>query len=259
MLRAYLAQRDQDFELLVADDGSTEETRLVVDRFRAAAMFAVEHVWHADTGFRLAAIRNRALAMASGEYVVFTDGDCVPGRGFTANLKSLARPDWFVAGSRILMSESATRDLLDPESDVPPLDTWSSSRWLKARLRGDLNRLMPLVRLPSLGPTRSEGWKACRGFCIAGWRRDFVGVNGFDESYEGWGLEDSDLAIRMLQRGVKLRKVRNGIGLVHLWHPENPRDNLEQNQKLLDELQASGRTRALRGLSEASGRGRRTA
>lgn len=259
MLRAYRAQRDGDFELLVADDGSKEETRTVVDRFRGVAPFPVEHVWHEDAGFRLAAIRNRALARSTGEYVVFTDGDCVPTSRFTANLKAVAERGWFTAGSRVLMSESATERLLAPESNARPIDAWSHLDWIRARLRCDVNRLLPLMPVTFGRSTRPAGWEKCRGFCIGGWRDDFVAINGFDESYEGWGLEDSDLAIRMQNHGVRLRKVRYGIGLVHLWHHENPREMLDRNQRLLDDLQSSGRTRSIKGLAEAAATLRRTA
>ena len=77
VLTGYRAQSSQDFELLVADDGSTEATRTVVDDCRRHAGFAVHHVWHEDQGFRPAAIRNRAVAASSADYVIFTDGDCV--------------------------------------------------------------------------------------------------------------------------------------------------------------------------------------
>src|SRR5689334_9761349 len=62
VLDAYTVQSDLDFELLVADDGSTARTRELTERFAQHAPFAVAHVWQEDEGFRAAAIRNKALA-----------------------------------------------------------------------------------------------------------------------------------------------------------------------------------------------------
>ena len=90
VLAGYAAQRDAEFELLIADDGSTDDTRRVVDEFKARAKFPVTHVWHEDQGFRAAAIRNRALAATRAEYVIFSDGDCVPSPRFVAQHQHLA-------------------------------------------------------------------------------------------------------------------------------------------------------------------------
>ena len=112
VLSAYLSQEDRDIELLVADDGSTDETRSVVARFAERAAFPVRHVWHEDLGFRAGAIRNRAIAATDAAYIVFTDGDCVPLSGFVASHRALAEPGWFVAGNRALLSEQLTRSVL---------------------------------------------------------------------------------------------------------------------------------------------------
>ncbi|MGB2815739.1 MAG: glycosyltransferase, partial [Burkholderiaceae bacterium] len=81
-LRAVLAglaeQGDRGFEVLVADDGSGDETRATVAECAAVSAVPVRHIWHEDKGFRLSAIRNLAAAHAEGEYLVFIDGDCVP-------------------------------------------------------------------------------------------------------------------------------------------------------------------------------------
>ncbi|MBI3056830.1 MAG: glycosyltransferase family 2 protein [Betaproteobacteria bacterium] len=235
VLAGYRAQRDAKFELIVADDGSTEDTRAVVAAFKSRAQFPVAHVWHEDRGFRAAAIRNRAIAATSAEYIVFSDGDCVPAQRFVAQHQRFAERGWFVAGNRILLSEAFTRRVLGA---ALPIHEW--------------NRWLPLVTLPDSGfrksaPQRWEGVKTCN---LAAWRDDLLRVNGLDETYEGWGLEDSDLVIRMLHAGVKHKSARFAAPLFHLWHPDNDRSRLTDNQRRLDAILHSGRMAAQLGISQ---------
>lgn len=250
VLSAYLSQEDRDIELLVADDGSTDDTRGVVERFAERTAFPVRHVWHEDRGFRAGAIRNRAIAATDADYIVFTDGDCVPLPGFVASHRALAEPGWFVAGNRMLLSERLTREVLQR---AIPLETWSGFDWSRAFLRRDVNRLAPLWKRDIADargwrrrqPERWEGAKTCN---LGVWRGDLLQVNGFDEAYSGWGLEDSDLVIRLLHAGVRHKSGRFGTPLAHLWHAENDRSRLAGNRRQLDMLIASKRTRASTGL-----------
>jgi glycosyltransferase involved in cell wall biosynthesis len=243
VLAGYLGQRNAEFELIVADDGSTSETRRIVEAFKSQARFPVAHVWHEDRGFRAAAIRNRALAATSADYIVFSDGDCVPAPRFTAQHRRLAERGWFVAGNRILLSEDFTRRAL---RDELPIHEWALSAWLVAWLRRDINRWLPLVALGDgafrkRAPQRWEGVKTCN---LAAWRDDLLRVNGLDESYSGWGLEDSDLVIRLLRAGVKHKSARFAAPVFHLWHAENDRGRLAENRRRLDALIDSRRTTA---------------
>ncbi len=250
-LAGYAAQREAQFEVVVADDGSTDETRRLVEKRKQQFPFALSHVWHEDLGFRAAAIRNRALAATQADYIIFTDGDCVPAPGFVAQHRRLAERGWFVAGNRVLLSEALTRRVLDGHV---PIHEWTYSRWLLAWLARDINRLAPLVTLPDGGfrraaPQRWEGVKTCN---LAVWRDDLMRVNGLDETYSGWGLEDSDLVIRLLHAGVRHKSARCAAPLFHLWHPENDRSRLADNQRRLDALIASQRTIAELGVDRYS-------
>lgn len=249
VLAGYAAQRDAEFDLVIADDGSTDATRRVVDAFKAHAKFAVSHVWHADHGFRAAAIRNRAIAATRADYIIFTDGDCVPGQRFVATHQYLAEPGWFVAGNRALLSAAFTERVLREQVAV---HQWTRAAWLAAWARRDINRWLPLVSLPDsrfrkAAPLRWEGVKTCN---LAAWRADLVRVNGLDETYSGWGLEDSDLAIRLLHAGVRHKSARFAAPLFHLWHAGNDRSRLAENQRLLDALLRSKRSVAAIGVNQ---------
>lgn len=249
VLEGYLAQTSAAFELIVADDGSTEDTRAVVAEYSARAQFPVKHVWQEDRGFRAAAARNRALAATQADYIIFTDGDCVPPHDFVSRHCRLAARQRFLSGNRILLSEAFTRDILAKRI---PVHEWSLFRWLDARLKGRINRWIPLVRLPdgawrTSAPQRWEGVKTCN---LSAWRADLLQVNGLDETYSGWGLEDSDLVLRLLHAGVTHKSARFAAPVFHLWHRENDRSRLAENQRLLDELIASGRFRAQLGVDQ---------
>lgn len=257
-LAGYRAQTDRDFELIIADDGSTPDTEQVIDAARTEGMEIV-HVRHEDKGFRAAAIRNRAVLLTSADYIIFSDGDCIALPGFVAQHRLLAESGWFVAGNRILLSEDFTRLILRERLSV---HAWTAGRWLGARLRGRINRWLPFIRLSPEAVFRkwpAQSWEGVMTCNLALWRRDLLAVDGLDETYSGWGLEDSDLAIRLLHAGIRHKSARFAAPVLHLWHRENDRGSLVENRSRLDDLLKSDRTRALRGLSQYLDDGRETA
>jgi glycosyltransferase involved in cell wall biosynthesis len=247
VLEGYLAQDDQDFEMVVADDGSTPDTKALVDAFAARAGFPVKHVWHEDRGFRAAAIRNRGVAATGADYLIFTDGDCIPPPWFVRAHKRLAEKGHFLSGNRILMSEPFTREVLEGKV---PVQRWGMLKWLGARLAGRINRWMPLLRLPDVGLRRRarQDWRGIMSCNISLWRADLEKVTGVDESFSGWGMEDSDLVVRLYRAGVRHKSARFAAPVFHLWHRENDRSRLAANQERFQEALRSGRVRALQGL-----------
>ena len=150
VLRSLACQSDRDFEVVVADDGSTTATAAVIDAWQGKVGRRLDHVWHEDRGFRAAEIRNRAILAARGAYCIFLDGDCIARPDFLATHRRLAERGCFVTGNRILLSRELTDDVL--RGKLTP-ETWPFSRWLAQRRRGGINRLSALLRLP-LGPLR---------------------------------------------------------------------------------------------------------
>ena len=250
VIEGYRAQQDRAFEIVVADDGSGEETAAVVAACQKRGNLAIERVWQEDRGFRAGAIRNRALARTKADYVIFTDGDCLPLPDFIAGHRRLAEQGWFVAGNRILMTEQLSRRIL---AEQLPVHDWPAGRWLALFLRGEINRFLPLRKLPVPGWLRklpAHRWQGVMTCNLAAWREDLLAVNGFDEAYEGWGLEDSDLTLRLLHAGIRRKSARFATPVVHLWHRENDRGALEENRLRLAALSRSQRTRATQGVSQ---------
>jgi glycosyltransferase involved in cell wall biosynthesis len=247
VLEGYCGQSDQDFVLVVADDGSKGETAEVVRQFARRATFPLTHIWQEDQGFRAAAIRNRAVASTSADYIVFTDGDCVPSRHFVQVHKQLAEPGYFLGSNRVLLTAKLTGRVVRERLRI---HEWSGIDWAIAWSRREVNRVLPLLKLPD-GPFRKwtpERWKGIKTCNLSVWRNDLIHVNGLDESYEGWGLEDSDLIIRLLHAGVKHKNARFAATVFHLWHSEHDRMSLSANQKRLENLLRSTTVRAAVGL-----------
>jgi glycosyltransferase involved in cell wall biosynthesis len=250
VLEGYRAQSDRDFEMIVADDGSTAETAAVINQARRGADFNIAHVWHEDKGFRAAAIRNRAVAHTNADCIIFSDGDCIPLPDFVARHRRMAEKGWFLSGNRILLSEGFSRRILQERL---PVHAWGSGRWLGAKLRGEVNRWLPLLALPpdlALRKWPAGRWEGVMTCNLSVWRSDLLAVDGLDESYSGWGLEDSDLAIRLLRAGVRHKSARFAAPVLHLWHSQNDRGSLVENRRRLDEILGSERIRAARGLSQ---------
>ena len=217
VLRSLGRQTDQDFEVVVADDGSAATTGQLVESWKAKLGRRLDHVWHEDRGFRAAEIRNRAILAARGVYCIFLDGDCIVRPDFVATHRRLAEPGCFVTGNRILLSPELTAEILN-EGLMP--ESWSIGRWLAHRLRGKVNRLSALLHLP-LGPLRrlrQNAWRGARSCNLAIWRADLDRVDGFDADYSGWGKEDSDIIVRLLHAGVHRKDGVFATGVLHLWH-----------------------------------------
>jgi len=248
VLRSLARQTDRDFEVLVADDGSGPATAATVQAWKSKVGHRVEHVWHEDKGFRAGEIRNRAVLAARGDYIVFLDGDCLVRPDFIAQHRKLAEPRAFVTGNRILLSPDLTSRVLR-EGLAPEI--WSFGRFIAERLRGGINRLSALLHLP-LGPLRqirAKEWKGARSCNLAIWRRDLDTVDGFDADYSGWGKEDSDLIVRLINAGIARKDGNFATGVIHLWHKEADRSALSENERKLAELLKGRGIRAKRGMS----------
>lgn len=250
VLGACARQTDRHFEIVVADDGSTETTRSVIEEARRRMPGRVEHVWHPDDGFRLAAIRNRAIAEARGEYLIFLDGDCVPQSDFVAQHRALAARGMLVTGSRILMGRSLTRAVV--ENRVSLYDR-SLAFWFGQKIKGELNKFLPLLAKSRRWPGRVEEgfkWRGIKGCNMAAWANDVAAINGFDESYEGWGHEDADFVVRLHNAGIRRKKGFMATEVLHLWHEEAPRDRADANRQRVFQRLSDRRITAQTGLAQ---------
>jgi glycosyltransferase involved in cell wall biosynthesis len=233
-LDSLLNQTDSNFEIIIADDGSTDDTKALVNHYVNDKNITktIRHVYQADQGFRLSRIRNLAIINSQGEYLIFIDGDCIALPDFVYRHRQLAAHQHFVAGNRVLLSQAFTKEIL--ETDIH-LYTKTFFYFLKLRLTNKINRLISFIRLP-LGKLRylqPYKWGKAVGCNTAFWKKDLLAVNGYDESFQGWGYEDSDLVIRLMHSGIKRKEGRFAVPVLHLWHPQNDRSNHDENYERL--------------------------
>ncbi len=237
VLFALAAQTTLDFEVIIADDGSGEETLACIEALKEKLCFDIHHVWQQDEGFQAAKIRNKAVAKAKGDYLIFIDGDCLPLKNFIERHLLLARSSWLVAGNRILLDQDTTQQVLQGQLILNELNM---AQWLRLKMTKACNRITPLVYIPFLPrKLKSNDWKGAKTCNLGLWKKDFVKVNGFDESFTGWGYEDSDLIIRLLRTGVKRKEGRFAIPVIHCWHEQHDRTQQKENlARLYDHLQS---------------------
>ncbi|PWF49003.1 glycosyl transferase family 2 [Massilia glaciei] len=248
VVEACFGQSERGFEIIVADDGSAEATRACVERLRSRAPVPLTHVWQADQGFRAAMARNRGTRAASGDYIVFLDGDCVPQRDFVALHRALARPGFLVSGSRVLLSEGYTARVLAEGIDLHLLGVADK---LRLRHAGAINKVLQLLcKWPDAGrASKRFTWRRIKSCNLGVWRSDLYKVDGFDEGFLGWGHEDADLVLRLFNAGVMRKDGAFATEVFHLWHREARRDLASSNLKLVRERAADKTVRAARGLS----------
>jgi len=244
ILQAYARQSEQNFSIYIADDGSTKETRSLIEHLSKDYPHAIQHIWHKDQGFRKARIHNIALQRVQEPYVIFTDGDCIPLTNMIATHRKLAQANTMISGSRILLSKSWTKHLCNTKK----LPKNSLLSWLKHKYHGNINRIFPLIMPPHLSSPNQKlsGIHGCHISCHT---KDLFNINGFDESFEGWGREDSDLVARLFHHGIQRRNLR-GTPVLHLWHQENSRDRLNDNDALLQSCLTEKRQQAIKGIAQ---------
>lgn len=249
VLRSLSEQCDARHEVLIADDGSQPDQVKMLHERRPAFKCPVRHIWHPDVGFTAARARNLAASHATGDYLVFLDGDCIPNKAFVAQHTRLAEAGCFVNGSRVLLSKNLTTQVVNEKIDLPSRPV---SFWWHARLRGDCNKLLHLLVWPWRLFRVKQGfrWRGIRSCNFGVWQRDFACVNGFDETFEGWGHEDADLVLRLTHLGIQRKDGFMATEVFHLWHRENTRDQESANKKKVLQRMKTNLILAEKGLAE---------
>ena len=260
VLWGYSAQQHRDFEIVIGDDGSTEETAELIQRMAAETGLSIKHVWQRDDGFRKCRILNKAVLAADSGYLVFTDGDCIPRADFLAEHVRNAEPGYFLSGSYCKLpmstSEAITKDdILNGRCfDIDWLRTHGLPRNRKnLKLAAPPKRAGLLNRLT----TARCNFKGSNG---SAWKADVLKVNGFDEGM-AWGGLDREFGVRLRNASIKPRHVRYNAICVHLDHSRGYRDEatVRANKQWRIEVASSGRIKTDRGIQQLLDGGYRVA
>ncbi len=240
VLHGVAQQQRQPDEIMFADDGSTETTRRLIEQFTSHSSTPVRHVWHKDEGFRKTIILNKTIAATQSDYLVFTDGDCVPHKHFVADHAALAEPGYWVQGRRCFVQERFVPKFVSGRTSV---FLWILAGRITGAAKG-LRSPFPIIR-------RNTHQRGIIGCNMAFWRDDLMAVNGFDETYSGWGVgEDSDIGTRLYHLGRPRKFVHGHAITFHLDHPMTTREHHAASLSRLNEVIRTGKIRCERGLNQ---------
>ena len=213
-------------EVIIADDGSTKETKDLINNFKKDTDLNIVHSWQEDMGFRAARARNNAIFKSSGDYIVLIDGDTILHNNFVKDHIANAESGFFVQGSRALISEKHTKKALAEKTVNFPF----FSSGLKNRKNSIHSKFLSSIF--SSKKNYLLGIKSCN---MAFYKKDCLNINGFNNEFEGWGREDSEFVVRLINSGIKRKNVRFNAIQFHLWHNENSRVLLEKNNAMLED------------------------
>ena len=217
VLWGFERQTYRDFELVIADDGSGESTRQVIEAFRDRTGMKVQHVWHPDDGFQKSAILNKGIVAATGDYLIFTDGDCIPRNDFVATHVHFAEQGRFLSGGYFMLPMDTSKAI--SEEDIRTGRAFDVS-WLQANGLPSTYKTLKLT---------ARGWKQTflnfitttrptwNGHNASGWKKDIVAVNGFNEDMK-YGGQDRELGERMENSGIRGKQIRYSAICIHLDH-----------------------------------------
>jgi glycosyltransferase involved in cell wall biosynthesis len=216
-------------EIIIADDGSSDKVKKIIESFSKKSNLRIVHSWQQDRGFRAAKSRNKAIAKSTSKYIVMVDGDMILHQKFIQEHVNHASFGCFIQGSRVLLNRKRTQELL--KNNVTQISFFS---------RGVNNRknsihsvfLASIFNLFSRKNIKMTSIRSCN---LSFYREDCIKVNGFNNDFEGWGREDSEFIARLYNIGIKRKNIRFNLIQYHLWHNESSREALEKNSLMLHE------------------------
>lgn len=230
-------QTEKRFEILIADDGSGDETKQVVDEFKSRGLLNIIHVWHPDNGFQKCQILNKAILKTNSDYLIFTDGDCIPRRDFVEVHISNARRGKFLSGGylKLVKSVSANISYTDIQEGAPFISSWLMKngqpftyKFLKLTQNPFIQKILNAIT------TTRPTWN---GHNVSGWKDDIISVNGYNEDMQYGGL-DRELGERLMNYGIKGKQIRYSAICVHLDHPRpyRTKSTLDKNYRIRKEV-----------------------
>ena len=241
VLHGYRFQTFKEFEIIIADDGSDERTKEVISEFEKTADFRITHIWHPDEGFQKSKILNLATMASSGDYLVFTDGDCIPRRDFLAAHAANAAPGTFLSAGycKLPMELSSHISLADIESgrafDIAFLQRNGLKGFSQTLKLGMPDKLRPMM--DAITP-RKATWNGCNS---STWKSEILAVNGHNEEMQ-YGGQDREMGERLRNRGLSAKQIQHRAVLLHLDHKRGykTRETMDEDRAIRNEVVASG-------------------
>ncbi|MBR9757138.1 MAG: glycosyltransferase [Algicola sp.] len=220
VLKSVLNQSQLPDEVIVAEDGQDLATKTLIEGFKSKLAIPLIHISHEDLGFRKSVILNKAIAKAQGEYIIQVDGDCILHKHFIKDHLSFVQKNTYLYGSRVNIQEPYLETLFSQQK----INFNAFSKGIKKRTRA---LYIPLFS--GLFKTKTVLSSKYRGCNTSYFKSDAIAVNGYNEDIQGWGREDSEFALRLVNKGVLGRRLRYKGIVFHIFHVEKSKAQLKQN------------------------------
>ncbi len=209
-------------EVLIADDGSNDATKQIIDEYRKTSPVPIRHIWQEDLGFRRSKILNKAIIESEADYIIQIDGDCIMHKDFIRDHIRNCKPNIYLYGSRVHILANYVDHII--KKRLIRFNLFSKEIKNKSR-----NLHIPLFANFYKAQKKT---KRVRGCNLSYWKDDIIAINGYDENFEGWGGEDNDLSVRLTNLGLSSKKLRYVAIIYHIYHTNSPTNNMNNNQKL---------------------------
>ncbi len=210
-------------EVIIADDGSKEDTKILIEKFQKKFPIPLIHLWQEDHKNRKPRAMNRAIAIAKYDYIIEIDGDIIMNKHFVEDHLTFAQKEVYLYGSRVNIKESLLPDLFSKKI----IDFNFFSKGIKKRARTiHLPFMMQFVKVVD---KRSSKLRGCN---MSFWRSDFIKINGFNENLVGWGIDDSEMIERLHNLEIKGKRLKFAGIAYHIYHQEQSKSHIETNHEI---------------------------
>ena len=220
LLTSALHQTYLPDEVIIADDGSTKETKFLIEKFQKNFPVPLVHIWHEDDGNRKSVIMNKAIAKAKYEYVIEIDGDIILHKNFIEDHLQFAEKQQYLYGSRVTIKSSFLPELWQKKQTVFHFFSSGISK------RGRTLHFPFLTKFIKPIVYRSSKFRGCN---VSFWREDFIKINGYNEAFKGWGMEDSEMIQRLHNIGIVAKRLKFAGIAFHIYHKEQSKDRVSFN------------------------------
>lgn len=243
VLKSILNQTIMPSEVIITDDGSKDETRLLIEKYKKIFSIPLIHIWQEDNGFRKSEILNKAILQSTNDYIIQIDGDVILNKNFITDHLKFSKPNQYLYGSRVNIKEKKIPELFKNKNIN--LNFFTSN--IGKRFRS--------IRIPVLNyfiKQNHEVSKKLRGCNMSYWRSDVMKINGYNEDFVGWGGEDYEFIHRLHLSGVKGRRIKHAAIVYHIYHKEASKENCYKNAEVQQKSFESGSFIVKNGINKIS-------